>query len=126
VLGTGAVLSLGTLALFLPAALANDGGDGSGTTQSCALDYAGCVPVATDVDCAGGGGDGPAYVQGPVQVKVPGVDPYGLDEDNNGVGCDPVSADPGGGAAPAPVAQQAPSGQPVQGIGTSRAPGFTG
>jgi hypothetical protein len=40
-----------------------------------------------DVDCAGGGGDGPAYVQGPVEVIT--ADPYGLDEDLDGTGCDP-------------------------------------
>lgn len=25
-----------------------------------------CVPIASDVDCEGSGGNGPAYVQGPV------------------------------------------------------------
>ena len=27
-----------------------------------------CVPIASDVDCEGSGGNGPAYVQGPVTV----------------------------------------------------------
>jgi hypothetical protein len=44
------------------------------------------VPIASDVDCAGGSGDGPAYVSGPVQVF--GSDPYDLDDDNDGYGCD--------------------------------------
>jgi hypothetical protein len=38
------------------------------------------------VDCAGGGGNGPAYVSGPVQVV--GSDVYGLDSDGDGVGCE--------------------------------------
>ena len=45
-----------------------------------------CVPIASDVDCAGGKGDGPAYVQGPVTVI--GSDIYDLDSDNDGVGCE--------------------------------------
>lgn len=45
----------------------------------------GCVPVASDVDCAGGSGDGPAYVSG--TVRVVGNDPYGLDADDDGWGC---------------------------------------
>jgi resuscitation-promoting factor RpfB len=49
--------------------------------------YAGaCVPIASDVDCAGGGGNGPAYVQGPVQVV--GTDIYHLDADGDGIGCE--------------------------------------
>ncbi len=42
--------------------------------------------MASDVDCAGGSGDGPAYVDGPVEIR--GGDPYGLDHDNDGVGCE--------------------------------------
>jgi hypothetical protein len=34
------------------------------------------VPIASDVDCAGGSGNGPEYVQGPVCVV--GTDIYGL------------------------------------------------
>jgi len=45
-----------------------------------------CVPIASDVDCAGGGGNGPAYVQGP--VRVVGTDIYDLDRDVDGIGCD--------------------------------------
>jgi hypothetical protein len=53
----------------------------------CDPNYSGaCVPIASDVDCAGGGGDGPAYVQGP--VRVIGEDIYRLDRDHNGIGCD--------------------------------------
>jgi resuscitation-promoting factor RpfB len=38
-------------------------------TGDCDPNYEGaCVPIASDVDCAGGKGNGPAYVRGPVQV----------------------------------------------------------
>lgn len=53
---------------------------------SCDPNYSGaCVPIASDVDCAGGSGNGPAYVAGPVYVI--GSDIYDLDRDGNGVAC---------------------------------------
>jgi hypothetical protein len=54
--------------------------------SNCNPNYSGCVPNASDVDCAGGSGNGPAYVSGPVQVI--GVDVYRLDGNNNGIGCE--------------------------------------
>jgi len=60
-----------------------------GTKQpgGCDPNYSGaCVPVASDVDCAGGGGNGPTYVQGP--VRVVGSDIYRLDRDGDGIACD--------------------------------------
>lgn len=55
--------------------------------SSCDPNYSGpCVPIASDVDCAGGSGNGPAYVSGPVTVV--GNDIYGLDRDGNGTGCE--------------------------------------
>lgn len=54
--------------------------------SQCDPNYSGCVPIASDVDCAGGSGNGPAYVRGPVSVI--GVDIYGLDGDNDGIGCE--------------------------------------
>jgi hypothetical protein len=48
--------------------------------------YSPCLPPGPDVDCRGGSGDGPRYVDGPVYVR--GDDPYGLDRDGNGVGCE--------------------------------------
>jgi hypothetical protein len=56
-------------------------------TAQCDPNYAwACVPIASDVDCAGGSGNGPAYVQGP--VKVIGTDIYDLDRDGDGIGCE--------------------------------------
>jgi len=52
----------------------------------CDPNYSGCVPIASDVDCAGGTGNGPEYVQGPVDVI--GSDIYRLDADHDGVGCE--------------------------------------
>lgn len=55
--------------------------------SNCDPNYLGaCVPIASDVDCAGGSGNGPAYVSGP--VRVIGSDIYGLDRDGDGVGCE--------------------------------------
>lgn len=54
---------------------------------NCDANYAdACVPVASDVDCAGGSGNGPAYVSG--IVRVVGSDIYDLDRDGDGYGCD--------------------------------------
>jgi len=55
------------------------------SAADCTPGYSPCIPPGPDVDCAGGSGDGPRYVQGPVYVT--GSDPYGLDRDGNGVGC---------------------------------------
>jgi endonuclease YncB( thermonuclease family) len=53
----------------------------------CHASYTGgCVPAGvTDVDCAGGGGDGPFFVSGPIHVV--GYDVYVLDVDGDGVAC---------------------------------------
>lgn len=60
---------------------------GTRAASNCDPNYSGaCVPVASDVDCAGGGGNGPAYVQGP--VRVVGTDVYDLDDDGDGIGCE--------------------------------------
>ena len=39
-----------------------------------------------DYDCAGGSGNGPNYIGGPIEVQAP--DPFGLDADHDGVGCE--------------------------------------
>jgi hypothetical protein len=54
--------------------------------ERCDPNYTPCVPLDTDVDCEDGEGDGPSYVPGP--VRVVGNDPYRLDGDRDGVGCE--------------------------------------
>jgi hypothetical protein len=54
--------------------------------SGCDPNYTGCVPIASDVDCAGGSGNGPAYANGPVQVI--GSDIYDLDRDHDGTACE--------------------------------------
>lgn len=55
--------------------------------SGCDPNYGGaCVPIDSDVDCAGGSGNGPSYVSGPVYVT--GSDVYDLDRDGDGVACD--------------------------------------
>lgn len=39
-----------------------------------------------DYDCAGGSGNGPNYVSGPISVRAP--DPFRLDADHDGIGCE--------------------------------------
>ena len=53
---------------------------------ACDPNYTGCVPIDSDVDCAGGSGNGPSYANGPVQVI--GRDIYDLDGDGDGWGCE--------------------------------------
>ncbi len=59
--------------------------------QDCHPSYEGaCVPIASDVDCEGGSGNGPEYVRGPVYVVAP--DDYELDRDGDGIACEPEKA----------------------------------
>jgi hypothetical protein len=55
--------------------------------SGCDSNYAdACVPIASDVDCAWGTGDGPAYFDG--VARVVGSDVYGLDRNNDGWACE--------------------------------------
>lgn len=56
--------------------------------SNCDPNYQGaCLdPNAVDYDCAGGSGDGPKYVRGP--IRVVGDDHYGLDRDGDGIACE--------------------------------------
>ena len=79
-----AVVVVAAAGVFVGAACGPPPSEGG---MSCNPNYSGgCVPNASDVDCAGGSGDGPEYVAGPVQVI--GSDEYGLDHDGDGVGCE--------------------------------------
>lgn len=84
-LGALAVLiALATLALV--AALTRAARRPAAVHARCHPSYDPCVPIDSDVDCAGGGGNGPSYVRGP--VRVIGPDEYGLDRDRDGIGCE--------------------------------------
>jgi hypothetical protein len=52
---------------------------------SCTPGYSPCLTPASDYDCAGGSGDGPAYTG---FVRVTGSDPYDLDADGDGLACE--------------------------------------
>jgi hypothetical protein len=56
--------------------------------SGCDSNYAdACVPISSDVDCAGGSGNGPAYFDG--IARVVGNDIYELDRDGDGYACEP-------------------------------------
>ncbi|MDR7184406.1 hypothetical protein J2X85_001429 [Microbacterium trichothecenolyticum] len=56
--------------------------------DSCDSNYAdACVPISSDVDCAGGSGNGPAYFDG--VARIVGRDVYDLDADGDGYACEP-------------------------------------
>ncbi|MFE3444069.1 MULTISPECIES: hypothetical protein [Nocardia] len=77
VLGTSAV-AVG-LVLSIPVQASAQPGSG------CHESYDPCVPITSDVDCAGGSGNGPEYTG---RVRVIGPDEYDLDRDGNGIGCE--------------------------------------
>lgn len=59
---------------------------GPALAQKCHPSYDPCLPIVSDVDCAGGNGNGPVYAEGP--IKVIGPDEYELDRDGDGIACD--------------------------------------
>lgn len=92
---TGAVALLATAVVGLPAATAVAGPAPTTTKaakkrkkQKCDPNYRGrCLkPNVSDYDCAGGSGNGPYYVAGP--IRVVGSDHYRLDADGDGVACE--------------------------------------
>lgn len=82
-------------------------------TPDCHPSYEGaCLPAdASDVDCAGGTGNGPVYAA-EQDFRVIGTDVYGLDGDGDGYACDSesggavVAIDAPALADPAPAAAQ--------------------
>jgi len=66
------------------------GGGGGGGGGNCTPGYSPCLVNhgGADYDCAGGGGNGPFYTVPGVVYRVTGSDPYGLDGDDDGFGCE--------------------------------------
>ena len=62
---------------------------------NCDPNYEGaCLdPSASDYDCEGGSGDGPDHTG---EVRVVGVDEFGLDRDGDGIGCEPAGSSASG------------------------------
>jgi len=57
--------------------------------SNCTPGYSPCLRMGpSDYDCYGGSGNGPAYTQPGVTYQVTGSDPYGLDADGDGYGCE--------------------------------------
>jgi resuscitation-promoting factor RpfB len=57
--------------------------------SNCTPGYSPCLIYhgGADYDCYGGSGNGPYYTAPGVVYRVTGYDPYGLDADHNGWGC---------------------------------------
>lgn len=74
-----------TTTTTVPDTTPTTGADSSG----CNPNYSGaCVPVLVeDVDCAGGTGNGPAFVE-ETNFEVVGEDIFGLDADGDGIACE--------------------------------------
>jgi hypothetical protein len=54
-------------------------------SPACHSAYWPCVPETIDVDCLGKG-NGPTFIIGPVDIVT--SDPYDLDDDGDGIGCE--------------------------------------
>jgi uncharacterized membrane protein YgcG len=65
------------------------GGGGSGG-GNCTPGYSPCLIYhgGADYDCAGGSGNGPYYTALGVTYRISGSDPYDLDSNGDGVGCE--------------------------------------
>lgn len=77
----GVILATALVATAVGVGIACKNGCGGGGYS--APSYA---STTIDYDCAGGGGNGPRYIQGPFLLNGP--DMYGLDADNDGIACE--------------------------------------
>ena len=55
---------------------------GGGSGAACHPNYSPCLPIVADLDCAD------VSAMGKAPVKVKGADPYRLDRDHDGIGCE--------------------------------------
>ena len=79
------------------------------TNGGCDPNYSGaCVPIASHVECAGPGQEGPLLVRGP--FRVVGTDVYVLDPDGDRIACGPPPPpSPAPAAPPRPATESGPT-----------------
>lgn len=59
------------------------------SVAGCTAGYSPCIlDVGADYDCGGGGGDGPYFTPIGTVYTITGADPYNLDHDDDGLGCE--------------------------------------
>jgi hypothetical protein len=80
------VIAVALLALVGQASARPSAGSSPSTSAACAPGYRPCLPVVADLNC-----DDIADRLKP--VRVTGSDPYGLDADRDGLGCEPSGWD---------------------------------
>lgn len=71
----------------------------------CHPAYVQCLPITDDIDCSD-----PVITQ-PIELNVPGVDPYKLDDDGDGIGCEGEST-PSTSPSPSKSPTKKPSASP--------------
>ena len=78
------ILIVGAIVLALPLSGVVDYDEPS--PEECVPGYSACLdPALGDYDCEGAG-DGPGFLDAP--LRVTGSDPFDLDPDHDGFGCD--------------------------------------
>ena len=71
----------GALVIAFTAIAGHATGFGDSARSACAREYKPCLPVRADLDCT-------QIDDSMKPVRVTGADPYGLDRDRNGLGCE--------------------------------------
>jgi hypothetical protein len=75
-----------------PAPFATTSSAGDASSNACAAGYTPCLPVVSDLDCG-------QIPDAKKPVRVTGSDPYGLDRDRDGLGCE-IASEGGGKKSP--------------------------
>ena len=88
-LSARALIAAGSLAAFVVVGVVPTIAPQSAEAASCTPGYSPCIPnKASDVDCYGGGGNGPRYTKPGVVYRVTGYDRYRLDSNHDHRGCE--------------------------------------